>query len=603
LEEIIFFSALIGLVPQGSISKKPWLLILTSNGKTHFLKKYYQSTAIFRLVKERILMSKNKILRIIPIGGLGEVGKNMTLYEYGNNILIVDAGIMFPENDMLGIDYIIPDFEHYLKDKRDQVRGIIFTHGHEDHIGAVQHLLEMVNAPIYATKLTLGLLEVKLNRYGMLEKADLRPVNAGEQISIGPFTVDFFHVCHSIPDGVGLGIETPAGLVVHTGDYKFDHTPVDNWPTDYAKLAEFAQRGVMALLADSTNATEPGWTPSERTIEGALDQVFGAAKGRILVATFASLISRMQQVADAAERHGRKIAFTGRSMVENMNMARALGYVDFPERLVITLEKSLSMPDNQVVLMCTGSQGEPRSIMGRLANGTNRKFDIREGDTIVLSSQPIPGNEEPVYRTINQLFRRGADVVYEAIAPIHVSGHASQEEIKLLLHLVRPRYLIPIHGELRMLKQHAKLAKEVGMPKENICVVENGQIIELVNGELRLAERIPGDYIFVDGSGVGDVDRSIVRERESLAQDGIVVVNLVIDDQTGQLNGDPQIITRGFILMDEMQPMLDELKKRIQETLRASDGNLEGQVLRAVKSYLYEETKRNPYIVVNINRI
>ncbi|HOE70548.1 MAG TPA: ribonuclease J [Brevefilum sp.] len=548
-------------------------------------------------------MSKNKILRIIPIGGLGEVGKNMTLYEYGNNILIVDAGIMFPENDMLGIDYIIPDFEHYLKDKRDQVRGIIFTHGHEDHIGAVQHLLEMVNAPIYATKLTLGLLEVKLNRYGMLAKADLRPVNAGEQISIGPFTVDFFHVCHSIPDGVGLGIETPAGLVVHTGDYKFDHTPVDNWPTDYAKLAEFAQRGVLALLADSTNATEPGWTPSERTIEGALDQVFGAAKGRILVATFASLISRMQQVADAAERHGRKIAFTGRSMVENMNMARTLGYVDFPERLVITLEKSLSMPDNQVVLMCTGSQGEPRSIMGRLANGTNRKFDIREGDTIVLSSQPIPGNEEPVYRTINQLFRRGADVVYEAIAPIHVSGHASQEEIKLLLHLVRPRYLIPIHGELRMLKQHAKLAKEVGMPKENICVVENGQIIELVNGELRLAERIPGDYIFVDGSGVGDVDRSIVRERESLAQDGIVVVNLVIDDQTGQLNGDPQIITRGFILMDEMQPMLDELKKRIQETLRASDGNLEGQVLRAVKSYLYEETKRNPYIVVNINRI
>ncbi|HOR19874.1 MAG TPA: ribonuclease J [Brevefilum sp.] len=548
-------------------------------------------------------MSKNKILRIIPIGGLGEVGKNMTLYEYGNNILIVDAGIMFPENDMLGIDYIIPDFEHYLKDKRDQVRGIIFTHGHEDHIGAVQHLLEMVNAPIYATKLTLGLLEVKLNRYGMLAKADLRPVNAGEQISIGPFTVDFFHVCHSIPDGVGLGIETPAGLVVHTGDYKFDHTPVDNWPTDYAKLAEFAQRGVLALLADSTNATEPGWTPSERTIEGALDQVFDAAKGRILVATFASLISRMQQVADAAERHGRKIAFTGRSMVENMNMARTLGYVDFPERLVITLEKSLSMPDNQVVLMCTGSQGEPRSIMGRLANGTNRKFDIREGDTIVLSSQPIPGNEEPVYRTINQLFRRGADVVYEAIAPIHVSGHASQEEIKLLLHLVRPRYLIPIHGELRMLKQHAKLAKEVGMPKENICVVENGQIIELVNGELRLAERIPGDYIFVDGSGVGDVDRSIVRERESLAQDGIVVVNLVIDDQTGQLNGDPQIITRGFILMDEMQPMLDELKKRIQETLRASDGNLEGQVLRAVKSYLYEETKRNPYIVVNINRI
>jgi ribonuclease J len=547
-------------------------------------------------------MTNNKILRIIPIGGLGEVGKNMTLYEYGNNILIVDAGIMFPENDMLGIDYIIPDFEHYLNDKKDRVRGILFTHGHEDHIGAIQHLLELVNAPIYATKLTRGLLEVKLNRHGMSGKADLRTVTAGEQVQIGPFKVDFFHVCHSIPDGVGLGIETPAGLVVHTGDYKFDHTPVDNWPTDYAKLAEFAQRGVLALLADSTNATDPGWTPSERIIDVGLDQVFKAAKGRILVATFASLISRMQQVANAAERHGRKIAFTGRSMVDNMNMARELGYVDFPERLVISLEQSLSMPDNQVVLMCTGSQGEPRSIMGRLANGTNRKFDIREGDTIVLSSHPIPGNEEPVYRTINQLFRRGADVIYESIAPVHVSGHASQEEIKLLLHLVRPKYLIPIHGELRMLKQHAKLAQEVGVPEENVCVVENGQIIELVGEELRLGERIPGDYIFVDGSGVGNVDRSIVRERETLGQDGILVLNLAVDEKTGQMSGEPEIISRGFILLDELDPMMTDLKNELKKTVRSSDGNLENQVLRSVKSFLYKETKRNPFIFVNIQR-
>ena len=546
-------------------------------------------------------MTNNKILRIIPIGGLGEVGKNMTLYEYGNNILIVDAGIMFPENDMLGIDYIIPDFEHYLKDKRDRVRGIIFTHGHEDHIGAIQHLLEMVNAPIYATKLTRGLLEVKLNRHGMSGKADLRTVTAGEQVQIGPFKVDFFHVCHSIPDGVGLGIETPAGLVVHTSDYKFDHTPVDNWPTDYAKLAEFAQRGVLALLADSTNATEPGWTPSERTIDGGLDQVFEAAKGRILVGTFASLISRMQQVANAAERHGRKIAFTGRSMVDNMNMARELGYVDFPERLVISLEQSLSMPDNQVVLMITGSQGEPRSIMGRLANGTNRKFDVREGDTIVFSSHPIPGNEEPVYRTINQLFRKGANVVYESIAPVHVSGHASQEEIKLLLHLVRPKYLIPIHGELRMLKQHARLAQEVGIPEENICAVENGQIIELVDGELRLAERIPGDYIFVDGSGVGNVDRSIVRERETLGQDGILVVNLAVDKKTNQINGVPDFVTRGFMLPEELDPLLDELNKELKKAVRHSDGNLESHVLRSVKSFLYKETKRNPFIFININ--
>ncbi|MBW6466277.1 MAG: ribonuclease J [Brevefilum sp.] len=546
-------------------------------------------------------MTNKKILRIVPIGGLGEVGKNMTLYEYGNDILIVDAGIMFPENDMLGIDYIIPDFEDYLKDKRDRVRGIIFTHGHEDHIGAIQHLLEMVNAPIYATRLTQGLVEVKLNRHGLKGKADIRTIKAGDKVQIGPFSVDFFHVCHSIPDGVGLGIDTPAGLVVHTGDYKFDHTPVDNWPTDYAKLAEFAQRGVSVLLADSTNATDPGWTPSERTIDDGLDVVFKAAKGRILVATFASLISRMQQVVNAAERHGRKIAFTGRSMVDNMNMARELGYVDFPERLVISLEKSLSMPDSQVVLMCTGSQGEPRSIMGRLANGTNRLFDVREGDTIVLSSHPIPGNEEPVYRTINQLFRRGADVVYESIAPVHVSGHASQEEIKLLLHLVRPKYLVPIHGELRMLKQHAKLAQEVGVPEENIRVVENGQILELVDGELRLGERIPGDYIFVDGSGVGNVDRGIVRERETLGQDGIMVVNLSIN-QSGNLKGDPQVISRGFMLPEEMEPLLENLTKQLHKTIRQSDGDIEKPVLRTVKSFLYQETKRNPFIFVNINR-
>ncbi len=546
-------------------------------------------------------MTNKKILRIVPIGGLGEVGKNMTLYEYGNNILMVDAGLMFPENDMIGIDYIIPDFSGYINDKKDLVRGIIITHGHEDHTGAIQHVLEYVNAPIYATPLTRGLLEVKLARNGLAGKADLRTVNAGDRVQIGPFQVDFFHVCHSIPDAVGLGIETPAGLVVHTGDYKFDHTPVDNWPTDYAKLAEFAERGVMALLADSTNATEPGWTQSERVIDNALDEVFATAKGRILVATFASLISRMQQVADAAERHGRKIAFTGRSMVDNMKMARELGYVDFPERLVVSLEKSLSMPDDQVVLMCTGSQGEPRSIMGRLADGTNRKFDVREGDTIVLSSQPIPGNEEAVYRTINKLFRRGANVIYEAIAPVHVSGHASQEEMKLLLHLVRPKHVIPIHGELRMLKQHAKLAEEVGVPKENITVVENGQIIEFMDGEIHLGERIPGDYIFVDGSGVGDVDRSIVRERETLGHDGVMVVNLNVNKNTGKLKSVPEILTRGFILPEELDNVMESINERIRKTVEKPNGNLEKAVLQSLKSYFYQETNRSPFIFVTIH--
>ena len=547
-------------------------------------------------------MSNNKKISIVPIGGLGEVGKNMTLYEYGRDILIVDAGLMFPENDMIGIDYIIPDFENYLKDKRDRVKGIVITHGHEDHTGAIQHLLEVVNAPIYATPLTRGLVEVKLNRNGLAGKADLRTVNAGDKVQIGAFSVEFFHVCHSIPDAVGLGIETPAGLIVHTGDYKFDHTPVDNWPTDYAKLAEFAQRGVLALLADSTNATEPGWTASERVIDPALDKVFSEAKGRILVATFASLISRMQQVADAAERHGRKIAFTGRSMVDNMKMARELGYVNFPERLVVSLEKSLSMPDDQVVLMCTGSQGEPSSILGRLARGTNRKFDVREGDTIVISSHPIPGNEESVSRTINNLFRRGANVIYQAIAPVHVSGHASQEEIKLLLHLVRPKHLIPIHGELRMLKQHALLAEEVGIPKENIRVVENGQVIEFNNGELRLGERIPGDYIFVDGRGVGDVDQSIVRERETLGQDGVFVVNLDVDRLSGKLNGKPEIRSLGFMTPDELAGIMEGLTQRLQTTVKQSNGNLEKKVLQSIKSYLYEETQRNPYIFISIDK-
>jgi ribonuclease J len=548
-------------------------------------------------------MANNKKLSIIPIGGLGEVGKNMTLYEYGNDILIVDAGLMFPENDMIGIDYIIPDFSEVLKGKKDKIRGIVITHGHEDHTGAIQHLLEEVDAPIYATPLTRGLLEVKLNRYGMAGKANLRTVNAGDKIQIGAFSVELFHVCHSIPDAVGLGISTPAGLVVHSTDFKFDHTPVDNWPTDYAKLGEFAQRGVLALLSDSTNATEPGWTKSERVIDEGLDEVFATAEGRILVATFASLISRMQQVANAAERHGRKIAFTGRSMVDNMKMARELGYVDFPERLVISLEKSLSMPDNKVVLMVTGSQGEPRSILGRLANGTNRKFDVRKGDTIVLSSHPIPGNEESVYRTINNLFRRGANVIYEKIAPVHVSGHASQEELKLLLHLVRPKYLIPIHGELRMLKQHANLAHEVGIPEENTAVVENGQVIEFVNGEMRLGERIPGDYIFVDGSGVGVVDQDIVRERESLGRDGILVVNLDVDRKTGKIQGNPDIITRGFMLQDDLNAIMGGLSKQIKKTVNGShNGNLERDILKSLKSYLYQETKRNPYIIISANR-
>src|SRR3989304_2745042 len=386
-------------------------------------------------------MSKksSKVLRIVPLGGLGEIGKNMTVFEFGGEILIVDTGIMFPENDMLGIDYIIPDFQ-YLMDKRDQVKGIVITHGHEDHTGAIHHVLQEINAPIYATPLTRGLLEVKLARGGLLDKAKLHTVKAGDTVQIGPFQVEFCHVCHSIPDCVALGITTPAGLIVHTGDYKLDHTPVDNWPTDYAKLAEFAGRGVLAMLADSTNADKPGWTPSERVIDPAFDKVFREAKGRILVATFASLISRLLQVGEAALRHGRKMAFVGTSMRENAKMAKQLGYLDLPNDLLVPIEEALKMKPETLVLMCTGSQGEPSSIVGRLATGTNRQFDLIPGDTGVLSSHPIPGNEESVFRTINRLFKRGAEVVYDPISPVHVSGHAGQEEMKFMLNLIRPQY-------------------------------------------------------------------------------------------------------------------------------------------------------------------
>ena len=544
----------------------------------------------------------NKKLRIVPIGGLGEVGKNMMAYEYGENILIVDTGIMFPENDMLGIDYIIPDF-NYLLNKAHLVRGIVITHGHEDHTGAIHHVLEAINAPIYATQLTRGLLEVKIARSRLSEPVSMTTVQAGEQAKIGPFQVEFFHVCHSIPDGVGLGITTPAGLVIHSGDYKFDHTPVDNWPTDYAKLGEFSGRGVLALLADSTNADKPGWTPSERVIDPAFDQVFSAAPGRIIIASFASLISRMQQVASAAERHGRKLAFVGTSMVENVKMARKLGYLRIPDERLVGVEQALKLPPDQVVLMSTGTQGEPSSIMGRLSTGTNRHFDIIPGDTVVLSSNPIPGNEESVHRTINRLFRRGANVIYQPIAPVHVSGHASQEEMKLLLHLVKPKFFIPIHGELRHLRQHAILAREVGLPEENIAVIENGQALEFEDGKMKYGERVPGGYVFVDGASVGDVGPSVVREREALAREGIVVISLVLDRGTGRLREEPEIITRGFVYKRDADDLLAVARRRIVETVSRGNGNLQNDVEQTIKAFFYNETKRRPLVFVTISRV
>lgn len=546
-------------------------------------------------------MSKKEKLKIIPLGGLGEVGKNMTAYEYGGDILIVDAGIMFPENDMLGVDYIIPDFD-YLLDKAERVRGLVITHGHEDHIGAVRHVLEQIPAPVFATPLTLGLIAGKLARNGYANKADLRKIQAGEKAQIGKFTVETFHLCHSIPDAIGLGITTGAGLVVHMSDFKLDQTPVDGWVTDYAKLAEFSQRGVDVLLSDSTNSERPGWTPSEKVIGPAFEQVMANAPGRVIIATFASLISRIQQALDAAVKTKRRLAFAGTSMVENVKIARDLGYLKAPENAFVPLEQALNMADNKVVIMCTGSQGEPSSIIGRLSTGSNRQFDVKRGDTIVLSSHPIPGNEEAVSRAINRLLRLGAEVIYDAIAPVHVSGHASQEEQKFLFNLLRPKNFLPIHGELRQLKRHAWLAEQMGIPKENIVVVENGQTVELSGGKLRLGERIPGGYVFVNGESIGDIDHDVMKEREQLARSGIVIIDLSVDKVTGRLIHEPEVITRGFLSPEDAERLIPEVRKRVMRVVNSEGLDSEKDIASAVKSYLYDQTKRKPMVFVTLSR-
>ena len=541
-------------------------------------------------------------LRIIPLGGLGEVGKNMTTFEYGRNILLVDAGVMFPENDMLGIDFIIPDFG-YLLDKTDLVRGIIVTHGHEDHTGGLPYVLKEIDAPVYATRLTRGLIEVKLREHGLLNQTTLHTIEADDEISIGPFGVEFYHVCHSIPDAVGLGITTPLGLVVHSGDYKIDHTPVDGWPTDFAKLAEFAGRGVLALLADSTNAERSGWTPTERSVEAAFDQVFREAPGRIIVATFASLISRVQQVLNVAQRYGRKVAIAGYSMTENVKIAQKLGYLNVPSDLIISLNNVNDFPPNKVTIMATGTQGEPSAVLGRLATGRHRQMEVQAGDTVILSAHPIPGNEELVHRIINRLLQRGAHVLYDAIAPVHVSGHASREEQKLLLNVIRPKYFIPIHGELRHLHQHAAMARELGIPAENIAVVENGTIIEFDEVGMSVGERVPGGYVFVDGATVGEIGPMVLRDRESLARDGFVVALVNRNPRTEKLLGRPRLISRGFVYRPDADELLRSAEEMLASTLSDGDSDWERLIQSRLGEFLYSETKRRPIVIPVVNDI
>jgi ribonuclease J len=540
-------------------------------------------------------------LRIVPLGGLGEIGKNMTVIEYKNDIIIIDAGIMFPENDMLGIDTIIPDYK-YLLDKLDRIRAVLITHGHEDHVGALQHLMRDVEAPIYATPLTIGLIEGKLRQAKLLHEVQLKTFEAGDVLNIGPFKVEPFHVAHSIPDCVGFGITTPVGLIVHTGDYKFDHTPADGWPPDFAKLAEFSNRGVLALLADSTNADKPGWTPSESIVADGFDEVFRHANGRIIIATFASLISRIQQVADTAVRHGRKMAITGRSMRENTKIARRLGYLNIPDDLLVDIGQVKNMPAKQLVIMATGAQGEPSAVLGRLSHGRDRRLSIQDGDTVVFSAHAIPGNEEMIHRTINRLYQRGADVLYDSIADVHVSGHASREEMKLLINMIRPKFLIPIHGELRHLRLHGQIAEELGIPEENIAVVENGTPLTLTRDSLTVESRMPGGYVFVDGSGVGDIGWSVVRDRDKLAQAGFFFA-VANTNRQGHMTGTPEIRTRGFVDRKDAEELFVGAEETIARAIHNNPGDRRKMVKRteeALGRYLYEETRRRPIVEVVI---
>jgi len=542
-------------------------------------------------------MSTNK-LKIIPLGGVGEIGKNMTAIEYGRNILIIDAGVMFPEHDMLGIDLVIPDYAHYLKDKKDWVRGIVVTHGHEDHIGALPFLLSEVDAPVYATGLTAGLVELKLQRRGLTGQVSLKIIKPNDQVTVGGlFEVEFFHACHSIPDAVGVAIRTPAGLIVHTGDFKFDYTPAWGDPPDFGALARFGHEGVLALLSDSTNADNPGFTPSEKTVDEGLNKVFREAQGRIILATFGSLVSRVQQIINAAHRHGRVVAIDGRSLEENVERARSLGYLDVPPGVLVELSKLKGRPDHQIAIIATGSQGEPGAALSRMSSGRHRQITIKKGDTVVMSSRVIPGNEQIVGRAINNLFQQGARVIYGKTGNVHVSGHASQEELKLLLSLVKPRYFIPVHGELRHLHAHAELACAQGIPDDHIFVVENGQVIEFDEAGARQTDRIPGGWVFVDGSSVGDTGPVVLRDREILSQDGFVVALVRRDEKTGELLRQPHIITRGFIFVKENLDMIERAEAVVREAVLNNRKDPQTAIRKALSEMLYNETHRRPMVL------
>ena len=538
-------------------------------------------------------------LRIIPLGGLGEIGKNMMVMEYGRNVLIIDVGVMFPENDMLGIDLVIPDFD-YLRDKLDLVRGIILTHGHMDHTGALPYLLEELDVPIYATRLTHGLIRGRLEEHHLWRRAQLNTVETGELVQVGPFEVEFFSVNHSVPDAVGLVIRTPVGSVVHSGDFKMDFSLTGEGVPDVAYLARLAQEGVMVLMSDSTGAEQPGFTPLEQLVEDNLDTILREAPGRVIIATFSSLVSRLQQVVNVAVRHNRKVAVVGRSMKESVAITQELGHLRIPPGLLRDIREMGRLPPTDVVIMATGTQGEPRSALAQISRNRHREITIQQGDTVVLSASIIPGNEEAVYRVINRLLQQGAEVLYDPIVTVHVSGHGSQQDQKLLLKLLQPRFFVPIHGELRHLHRHGRLAQELGIPSERILVVENGYVLEFDGTDGTIGERIPGGYVFVDGTGVGDIGPAVIRDREILSQDGFVVAAIQVDPQTKRLIGEPQIVSRGFVYMRGSGELIQQAKSVVARAVdegRRDESAIVDRVRDALQKYLYEETRRRPMIM------
>ena len=545
-----------------------------------------------------------KPIKVSFLGGLNEVGKNMTLFEYGEDMFLVDCGLAFPDQDMLGVDLVLPDFT-YVERNADRIRGIVITHGHEDHIGGLPYLLKVLNVPVYGTKLTIGLIQGKLREHGLLNSATLNVIKPGDVITLGGFTVEAIHVNHSIPDALGLAIRCEGGTIVHTGDFKIDTTPIDGGMMDLGRLAEIGQEGVLCLMSDSTNAERPGFTESERKVGESFETLFRkAGNNRIIVATFSSNIHRVQQIMNVAASLGRKVALVGRSLENVVSISAELGYLNIPEGIVIDINMINRYPADKLVIITTGSQGEPMSALTRMAFSDHRKVEIHPHDYVIISATPIPGNEKTVSRVVNELMKLGADVVYEKMYEVHVSGHACQEELKMIMGIVKPKYFIPVHGELKHLRKHAGLALSMGIPKENILIADNGRVAEISKKALRCTSTVPAGRVFVDGYGVGDVGSVVLRDRKHLAQDGLVIVAVCIDRESGEIVSGPDVVTRGFVYVKESEELINAAREVAVEAIEAqTDGgyfdwnSIKASLRDEISHLMYERTKRSPMIL------